>query len=130
LPLRTIETGRVSRAGRRRGEPMRYVSMVMALVFAGFALVQYNDPDALLWIALYGVAFAASLAGALGRFSPWAGLGLAVYLPLALWWWPSDATYWLESEEKRESLGLLICAVWMAVLLAAWALGRRPSPTP
>ena len=35
---------------------MRTVALVFALLFAAAAIVQYNDPDPLIWILFYGVA--------------------------------------------------------------------------
>lgn len=34
---------------------MRYVSIAIGLIFSLFALVQWNDPDGLIWIILYGL---------------------------------------------------------------------------
>jgi hypothetical protein len=55
----------------------------MAVLFAFAAAVQYNDPDPLRWIAVYGVATLASvlaLAGRLPRLLPaLVGLGALVW---------------------------------------------------
>jgi hypothetical protein len=34
---------------------MRWLNLLLALAMVGFAAVQYNDPDWLLWAAYYGV---------------------------------------------------------------------------
>lgn len=104
--------------------------VINALMLACFLLsiaVQYNDPDPLVWMALYAVpavltllafwnihtAFAAL--AALGYF-----IGFAVWMPG--WGWDS---WMLLTEPKmtnedvelaREAVGLLISAAWMAVL--------------
>jgi hypothetical protein len=39
-----------------------------------------------------------------------------------------DPSIWLDTEASRESGGLMICAIWMAVLTAAWYRKRHPSP--
>jgi hypothetical protein len=103
---------------------MRYVMIAMAAVLAGFAVLQYNDPDALIWIGLYGAAATTTLIAlkSLGESSSVLDLliyndAALLYLIGAVWIWPADGSYWLESEEKRESLGLLITSAWMAFLL-------------
>jgi hypothetical protein len=106
----------------------------MALLFLFAAVVQYNDPDPLRWIAIYGAACLASSMAAAGRpFRPAVVAGIAV---VALLWsvaimfqgqgggdylhmfdaWEMTAT---NVEEARESVGLLIVAAWMTVL-AVW----------
>ena len=44
---------------------MRYLHILLGLVMVAFAAVQYNDPDALLWIVFYRIpgawAFAAAI---------------------------------------------------------------------
>ena len=45
---------------------MKITKIVLAVLFLIFAVVQYNDPDPWLWIAIYGivaVAFIANLSG-------------------------------------------------------------------
>ena len=102
----------------------------MAALFAFAAAVQYNDPDPLRWMAIYGLAMLAcglSLTGGLPRLLP-ALLGL-----IALVWAGTLApgvvgrisvrelfqSYGMLTpavEEGREMGGLLIVAVWMGVL--------------
>ena len=43
---------------------MRYVLMLLGLLMAAFAAVQYNDPDALLWIVIYLIPAAWAFAAA------------------------------------------------------------------
>ena len=107
----------------------------MAALFAFAAAVQYNDPDPLRWMAIYGLAMLAcglALTGGLPRLLP-ALLGL-----IALVWAGTLApgvvgrvsvgelfqSYGMLSppvEEGREMGGLLIVAVWMGVLTLARA---------
>lgn len=96
---------------------MRALSALMTVVFTGFVLVQYNDPDALLWILLYGLAVAASAARVLGRSPVGLPLLVGVYSLAMLWLSPGLLQRdWIDFEEGRESAGLLIAAVWFAVL--------------
>jgi hypothetical protein len=110
---------------------------LMAVLFAIAVAVQYNDPDPLRWMAIYGLAGLGcllALAGRLPRLLP-VLVGLA-----ALAWAATLApgvvgqvsigelfeSYAMKSapvEEAREMGGLLIVAAWMAVLALR---GARP----
>jgi hypothetical protein len=115
---------------------MRYVFAVLALLMLLFVVVQYNDPDGPMWMALYGVpAIWAGIAWLrphllAGRTplmllgaSLVAGLVLAVVLwPPADQWWRTEV--WWESEASREGMGLMLAAgVLLAVL--SWSLSLR-----
>lgn len=115
---------------------MRYVFAVLALLMLLFVVVQYNDPDRLMWMALYGIpAIWAGIAWLrphllAGRApltllgaSLVAGLVLVVVLwPPADQWWRTEV--WWESEESREGMGLMLAAgVLLAVL--SWSLSLR-----
>ncbi|TMQ70319.1 MAG: hypothetical protein E6K80_08850 [Candidatus Eisenbacteria bacterium] len=118
---------------------MRVLQWVMTAAFVFSAAVQYNDPDPLPWIGIYGAAAAGAA---------WAALRPAHYP----WWYPAlvfaIALAWCARilprvmgkvriaelfeawemknarvEEAREAGGLLIVSVWMAVT-AAIALAR------
>lgn len=112
----------------------------MGLLFLFAVAVQYNDPDPLRWMALYGAAAAASLLVAWRGQAP-IGLPAATCL-LALVWaaWIGPpvlgrvssgelfAEFEMASpviEEAREAVGLLIVAGWMAVVLLASGLRPR-----
>lgn len=96
-----------------------------------FAVFQYNDPDALLWITIYLIAAALSIAAGFGKVSnivlAVAGIAFAVGV---IYWWPEqfegvgdsmrDAKTGIllkNVEEGRESLGLAICSVAMLSFL-------------
>jgi hypothetical protein len=117
---------------------MRYVLMLLGLLMVAFAAVQYNDPDALLWIVLYLVpaawAFAAafrpaqvrSLAGErLLWASVAAGVGAMVfYWPTVPGFWHKDV-WWVE-ETAREGMGVMIgVGVLVVVLATVMARSRR-----
>lgn len=107
---------------------MRWLSGAMAGLFLFAAAVQWNDPDPLLWIVLYGLAAAISALGAAGRF--WFGpsaAAAAVYASGFAWLAPSlvaadpeafrsIAMQAPEHELPREALGLALCAIWSACL--------------
>ena len=109
----------------------RVVGALMTVLLAVAVAVQYNDPDPIPWMAIYGAACALSaLAVVRGRapLTPAAIVGVA-----ALVWGlivareaygRSSLSEMFESwemnspgiEEAREACGLLIVAAWMAVL--------------
>ena len=111
---------------------LKYVNYVMILAFLFSVIVQYNDPDPLLWMLIYGAAMIACVLYALGK--------LPSFLPImitsiALVWTLSLATQVIGKvgfselfqafemkdervEVGREFGGLLIITVWMSVLSA------------
>ncbi len=114
-------------------KPSQGLAVANYLMLAAFlfsAIVQYNDPDPWRWIGVYGLAAILSILFALRQF-PWlvaAALGL-VALIWAGFLAPSVVgktspgaifrSYEMKSPEvelAREMGGLLIVAVWMAVL--------------
>jgi len=117
----------------------RVANWVMTAAFLFSVAVQYNDPDPLRWIVLYGLAVLACVLCTLGQHS-W-------YLPAAV---GATAFGWAASlapdvvgrtsfgemfqsfemintvvEEAREMGGLLIVAAWMSVLVIA---AKKPNP--
>lgn len=111
---------------------------LMVLMFAFSAVVQANDPDPFRWMLLYGVA---------------AGVCLAAFRRGLRWWVPAlvgvIALVWSATiaprvvgrvafldmfeefemknvaiEESREMYGLLLVALWMAVLTVRARLQR------
>lgn len=118
---------------------MRYVNMLLGLVMVGFAAVQYNDPDALLWIVIYlvpaGWAFAAAFR--LAQVRSLAGerllwLTVAVGMGMTVYYWPTMPGFWRQEvwwmeETAREGMGVMIGLGVLFVALAT-ALLRRPAP--
>jgi Transmembrane family 220, helix len=153
---------RASPGHDRDGEPqggsqaMRYINGFFCVLLVLFTSVQYNDPDAPMWIALYGVpALWAGLAaarperlarsqGLLAAF----GATLVVVAGFMVYWWPrpqSVASWWQsevvhggmgtlvsmtaqDNELVREGLGLMIATV--ALLLVAYTLWRTRHAAP
>ena len=112
------------------GKVFAVANTFSCVLFLVSASLQYNDPDAPRWMAVYGLA-----ALACGLFRRRAGLWLAApvlggSLMWAAWLAPAvlpglamgDLFRTMKAEEPsielgREFLGLLIVAAWMAVLL-------------
>lgn len=92
------------------------VALLFALLFITAAVLQYNDPDAALWISFYGVAAVACILFLMDRFQPILGLLLGlVYLVATIWVWPEKfegvkiGNGDIENIERgREAFGLLI----------------------
>ncbi|TDQ31018.1 transmembrane 220 family protein [Zeaxanthinibacter enoshimensis] len=98
-------------------------AIVFGILFLWAAFVQYNDPDAFLWYAVYGSAFVISVLFALDRL-PWLIPAVLFILFMAgvAYSWPE--TYQgvtigegnIDNIEKaREALGLLIMAILMLI---------------
>ena len=119
----------------------RIVNGVMAVLFAVAVAVQYNDPDPIRWMALYGAALVVSLLVAIRGRGPLVGAAVvgAVALVWGIYWAVTSGTplalyeHMFDSwemkdthvEEAREASGLLIVAVWMAIVAAQ--ARRRPA---
>ena len=108
---------------------MRYVNGIFCVLLVLFALVQYNDPDFLLWFVIYGVAGAwcgiAAFRPALYRDQAAVRIGFWACFALAalgtVLYWPVVWAEWIHVEETREGVGMWIV---MAGMITA-ALGLR-----
>ena len=114
---------------------------LMAALFIFAAVLQYNDPDPLRWMALYLSAAIACFLRLTGR-SAWLAPGL-VGLTALVWtgtiaprvagrvpFFRLFARWEMANplvEEGREMYGLLIVAGWMAFLVATGLKKRSPS---
>lgn len=104
----------------------RLASAAAALLFAVCAAVQYNDPDAAVWLLAYLAACSVSLLGALGRAPRMASFALAaLYLLWAVSLVPSILRSGeLTAEQGREAGGLLLACAWMLVTGLAVAAAK------
>lgn len=113
---------------------MRIVSGILFVLMLLFTGVQYNDPDAMHWIAIYGVV--ALWCGVL-TFRPavfaeslWNWLliaTLAAALFGVVWYWPHTPHFWEKdvwwiTETAREGMGMMIAFV---ALVVVWFGSRR-----
>lgn len=123
---------------------MRLLNGVFFLAFALSVAVQYNDPDPLRWMAIYGAAAVLCL---WRPAPPWRWRIPLLVAVVALIWVAmllpgffgrisvgEAASSWKmmspEMEEARETGGLLIVAFWMVIIsLVAWCARRREVPT-
>ena len=107
------------------------VHFILTVLFLCIAILQYNDPDPLYWVAVYAGTALVALGKGLGRYSDfWAAIALGLALAGLLLSAPGFVAY-LESgnfdaifgdmrgpayvESAREFLGLSLAA---AVLIA------------
>ena len=96
----------------------RFILILLAIILIGFAALQYNDPDALIWIMVY-LTYALVVISAVTRplNTIWYLFLLIVPLLFACFQWPESwegigETMMNENTERaRESLGLIICAL-------------------
>ena len=114
---------------------MKYVNLIFAVMMLLFAAVQYNDPDAPVWITIYLVpavwtGLAALRPEALRATVPFALLGLSVLAAIALsvYYWPATPGFWrsevwMETETAREGMGMMLAT--LAVGLAFVTVGVR-----
>jgi hypothetical protein len=111
----------------------------MVAAFALSAIVQYNDPDPLGWMAIYAAAAAAGIAWRRWPFALAVGLVAAAWAaalaPQALpGLRPGDLVKTMHAgtpsiELGRELLGLVLVAGWMAVLVSYGRLAARRART-
>ncbi|MCU0419641.1 MAG: transmembrane 220 family protein [Cyclobacteriaceae bacterium] len=113
----------------------KIINGLLALLFMAFAFVQVNDPDPLVWIAIYGSTAVACIM-AMYRYYPrpyLAGLLVLFLVYLAFlfpgmvdWYRSADRSLLFDDvakmqypyiEEAREFLGLALCAIAVAVYL-------------
>ena len=119
------------------------LNAIMALLFLFAVIVQYNDPDPIRWMAIYGGAALAcfwAMRGSVPRWLP--GIVLVGSLVWLAFWAPrvmgkvglgqlfqEAKMKTIEIEEGREAIGLLIVSTWMIVLLVTGARRRSTLPT-
>ena len=112
---------------------MRDLNGFVCALLALFTIVQYNDPDAILWIVIYGLpaiwaGFAAYRPNVFehnhqlfGMFA----LNLLAIAAGAIYMWPSEVSTWWDNEEVREGLGLIITTIALLVVAFTLWLTRR-----
>ena len=118
---------------------MRTVNGCSCVMLAGFALVQYNDPDAILWLLIYAIPaiWAGLTAFRPERLAPRAPVigaylaCLAAAIAGSLWCWPALPAGWIHIETERESLGIIIATLVLALAgLSGWGRPWQPTPRP
>ena len=106
---------------------MKYIHLVIALLFFIFAIVQYNDPDFYIWMPVYGILTFVAFSQFLGRPQRKVALALTVFLGIWAVFFIPDLITWIQDgapnfagtmkaesphiELMRELFGLLISLV-------------------
>src|SRR6187551_2058770 len=121
---------------------MKIFNIVFAIIFLSFAYLQFNDPDPMLWILIYGTMVVMCGLAVANLYPKRVYLILLVlfvgfstiYIPSVLVWQQQDdltalfdeiaKMEHLYIEESREFLGLLICII---VLVVNFLQARRLS---
>ena len=104
---------------------LRYVSLLIALVFVLFSIVQLNDPDPLVWIAIYGSVVVMAVLVYIKKLKAlYMWLMLPLFLVGSIYLWPDHYEGIGQPmsakpgiEEARESLGLLIAFACVLLLI-------------
>ena len=119
---------------------VRILDLGVATLFAFAAIVQFNDPDSIRWVAIYVVAGVMSALAASARRVPAAafvvvGAAALLWAVFIMLGGPGASEYgdmfdaWemksVAVEEAREASGLLIVSTWMAVLMIRSARRAR-----
>ena len=113
-----------------KSKSLTIINYIMLIAFLVSVIVQYNDPDPLLWMVVYGIATVICILAAFDRLN-WgmsavmalATLGGAMFLAprvigkvAFMEIFESMQMKTIVVEYAREMGGLLIIAVWMVVL--------------
>ena len=110
----------------------RYVSWLMAALFAICVALQYNDPDPIRWMLIYGAAMVVSIVlpakravWPIGIVVGLAALTWAIVLTMHVWGVIQLDDLWKKMSEKggaveegREAGGMWIEAVWLLAVSA------------
>lgn len=118
---------------------MRIIHAVLSIVLIAFTLVQYNDPDYLFWMPIYGVP---AILAAIAAGSPHSlhhsamrvciSLGAVLGVIGTIIFWPREEFFWRQSvwwqsEVAREGMGMMIVTTTL-LILAAGVIRRWRAP--
>jgi len=112
---------------------MKIFNILFALIFLSFVYVQFNDPDPILWILIYGSMATVCGLAAFNKyykmvyiilFVLFTGVGLTYLTSVMMWLQQDDLSMLFDEiakmenlfvEESREFLGLMICNVVLVI---------------
>ena len=96
---------------------MVFVKIFFGCLFLLAVAVQYNDPDPVFWMVLYGVAALITFTAIKRTPRNLAAAAGVAYILGAMYWVPKGwQRAWIDNEEVREAGGLVICGVWLLIL--------------
>lgn len=108
---------------------MKYVHLILCLIFLLFAGWQYNDPDPILWITIYGIAAYCAFKAFNNQSNREllivliilsSAAGLNSWLQMTAWEGVITGTISMKTNNQelaREALGLGICAFSFLIAL-------------
>lgn len=123
---------------------MRYFALFGSIMFVLFALLQINDPDPYLWIPAYLLPAGLSLMVFRGSFPKYAlPIAALIYLLFSIATFPPSLSQWIKDElnnsslsmktpsmeEARESLGSMICFVFLAIYYIYYWITNQKTKT-
>ena len=104
---------------------LKFMNIVMFVLFVLSMLVQYNDPDPWIWIAIYSYGTIVTFFAIRDVYNLFAVIGAIGYVGGFFYLMPDSFENWYTTEVAREALGLLFVGVWMVVrMLASTGSGR------
>lgn len=122
---------------------LRWLNVIMTVMFALCVAVQYNDPDALLWMLIYAYAVVVTAMAVANRYTFLAVIGFVglfagfAYLSPGLLEIdnPTELVTDIRMdspgvEVAREAAGLLISSLWLLVLSVVWFRRRGDQASP
>lgn len=91
----------------------------MALLFFLFGVLQYNDPDMLLWMFIYFYVAGISVVSLFKKYRPYhsiIGLVLCGFFAINI---DYDFSFqnWFDVEDGREFVGLIMMGFWMVYMI-------------
>lgn len=112
---------------------MKWVHLFISILFLIFAIVQWNDPDAFVWIIMYVVVSAIAFLAYRGKSYLWANAGITAILIVSILFYVPEVIDWFSDgmpniadsmqasspyiELVREFFGLLISLIGMTFYL-------------
>jgi len=122
---------------------LRWLNGMMTVLFVLCVAVQYNDPDALLWILIYTYAVVVTAMAVANRYTIFVVIGFVGFFLGFLYLSPgflevsdpADLVTDIRMDEKgvevaREAGGLLIVSLWLLVLSVVWYRRRGDQASP
>ena len=108
---------------------MKIVSLVLAALFFTSAAVQFNDPDPLFWVTLYGATGVIAVFAAFDRYNPWIILlGMAacayeayVFFP-GFYTWVTDGMPSITESMQAESPYIEMVREFLGIIITLAAL--------
>ena len=107
---------------------MKIINWILAMLWLVFVVVQFNDPDPIIWMLMYGLVVVVCAMAAMNKYSkPLILIGIAASLIWAATLFPAVVDYFLNHrsneilehmspdkifiEEARECFGLILAAL-------------------